>query len=139
MSNVKSKTYRPDSIGVEQVLGTREAAIMEYLWKHGPLAPGDLHRALSAKEPLAYSTVYTELLRLGKKGLVRKKGSHLDATYAPALSREQFVTSLVSQVVGGLIDAHGAAAIHGFVDVIADNEESMGVVKRLLRGRRSKG
>jgi predicted transcriptional regulator len=135
---MKSRTYRPGSTGIEQALGSREAAIMEYLWKHGAQAPGDLHRALSAKEPLAYSTVYTELSRLAKKGIVRKKGRHLEATYAAAVSREQFVTSLVSQVIGGLIDAHGAAAIHGFVDVIADDEESIDVVKRLLRSNRSK-
>lgn len=135
---MKNKTYRPGSTGVEQALGTREAAIMEYLWKHGALAPGDLHRGLSAMEPIAYSTVYTELSRLANKGLVRKRGRHLDATYAPAVTREQFVTSLVSQVVGGLIDAHGTAAIHGFVDVIADDKESMDVMKRRLRRRQLK-
>lgn len=135
---MKNKTYRPGSVGIEQALGTRETAIMEYLWKHGAQAPGDLHRALSANEPLAYSTVYTELSRLTKKGLVRKKGRNLEATYAAAVSRERFVTSLVSQVVGGLIDAHGAAAIHGFVDVIADDEESKDAIRRLLRATRSK-
>ena len=135
---MKSKTYRPGSAGVEQALGSREAAIMEYLWKHGALAPGDLHRGLSAIKPLAYSTVYTELSRLTKKGLVRKKGRHLEATYAAAVSRERFVTSLVAHVVSGLVDAHGEAAIHGFIDVIADDEESIDVVKRLLRANRSK-
>jgi len=136
---MKSKTYRPGSTGIEQALGTRETAIMEYLWKHGAVAPGELHRGLSSKGQLAYTTVHTELSRLAKKGLVRKSGRHLEATYAPAMSREQFVASLVSQVVGGLIDAHGSAAIHGFVDFIADDDQSMDVVKRLLRRRRSKG
>jgi predicted transcriptional regulator len=136
---MKNKTYRPGSAGIEQALGTREAAIMEYLWKRGAQSPRDLHRGLTAKESLAYSTVYTELCRLAKKGLVRKKGRHLEATFAPAVSREQFVTSLVSQVIGGLIDAHGAAALHGFVDVIADDDESIVVVRRLLRRNRSKG
>jgi len=62
-------------------LGSRQAAILEYLWASGPQSVADLHRGLSAIDGVAYTTIFTELSRMLKKGLVAKgnaSGSHLD-------------------------------------------------------------
>jgi predicted transcriptional regulator len=124
-----------------KVLGTRQASIMEYLWAHGPLSVSELHRGLGDREDIAYTTVFTELSRMLKKGLVAKSndgGSHLDMRYRAALSRESVVSSVVAQTLGGLISAHGPAAVHGFMDAVAEDASALDELRRLLNVRSRK-
>ena len=124
-----------------KALGTRQASILEYLWSNGPQSVSDLHRGLTEHEDLAYTTVFTELSRMLKKGLVAKSnegGSHLDMRYRAAVTREGVVSSIVAQTLGGLISAHGPAAVHGFVDAVARDEDALAELRRLLAGRSPK-
>ena len=124
-----------------KALGTRQASILEYLWRHGPQSVSDLHRGLSAREELAYTTVFTELSRMLKKGLVAKGndgGSHLDIRYRAALTREGVVATIVAQTLSGLISAHGAAAVHGFVDAVSQDVTALNELRRALNDRSGK-
>jgi predicted transcriptional regulator len=124
------------------VLGSRQASILEYLWKMGPLAVTEIHKGLSSREKVAYTTIFTELNRMLAKGLVEKVGtggSHLDVRYGPAVTREDVVSAAVSETLGGLISAHGAAAVHGFVDAVSHNPEALDELRRLLRRRPRSG
>lgn len=95
---------------------------MEELWKR-PLTPVELHRAVSSAEPVAYTTIFTELSRLVAKGVVRKRGSeHKSVVYETVFTREQWVAKTVSNLLGDLMHAHGSAAIHGFVELVADGD-----------------
>ncbi|MDQ6943313.1 MAG: BlaI/MecI/CopY family transcriptional regulator [Candidatus Eremiobacteraeota bacterium] len=124
-----------------KALGTRQASILEYLWAHGPQSVSELHRGLSEREDLAYTTVFTELSRMLKKRLVAKGndgGSHLDMRYRAAVSREDIVSMIVAQTLGGLISAHGPAAVHGFVDAVAHDPSALEELRRLLNARSRK-
>jgi predicted transcriptional regulator len=126
-----------------KVLGSRQASILEYLWLEGPQSVSGLHRALADVDGVAYTTVFTELSRMLKKGLVAKSsggGSHLDMKYRAAVTREDVVSAVVAQTLGGLIDAHGAAAIHGFVDAVAGDPRALAELRRALddRGRKKR-
>lgn len=109
---------------------------MEHLWSNGPGSLAAIAHDLDLQSPVAYTTISTELMRLQKKGLVKKSGSHRETRYGAATSRDQFVNEVVGDVVAGLFDAHGQAAIHGFVAAIADDEEALETALRLLRKRR---
>jgi predicted transcriptional regulator len=124
-----------------KALGTRQASILEYLWAHGPQSVSDLHRGLSEREDLAYTTVFTELSRMLKKNLVAKGnegGSHLDMRYRAAVTREGVVSAIVAQTLGRLISAHGPAAVHGFVDAVAEDADALAELRRLLDDRSRK-
>jgi BlaI family transcriptional regulator, penicillinase repressor len=124
-----------------KVLGSRQASILEYLWKHGPQSVADLHRGLARLEDLAYTTVFTELTRMLHKHLVVKSnegGTHLDMRYHAAVTREDVVTAVVSETLGSLISAHGSAAVHGFVNAVAHDPASLEELRRVLNARRSK-
>jgi predicted transcriptional regulator len=124
---MKKKRLRP--------LGYRQASIMEALWERGALTPSEIHATLNEREDVAYTTVHTELGRMFTKGIVRKaKG--LASTYEAAISRDDFARTAVSSVLEDLIEAHGAAAIHGFVDLVSQDERSLNVLRRALRKRR---
>lgn len=128
--------------GLGDVLGSRQASILEYLWKAGPLSVTAVHKGLSSKEKVAYTTIFTELNRMLSKGLVEKigtGGSHLDVRYGPAVTREEVVSAAVSQTLGSLISAHGSAAVHGFVDAVSYDPEALDELRRLLRRRSRSG
>jgi len=108
---------------------------MEYLWQNGPQSPGDLHRALELTDGIAYTTVHTELSRLVKKGFVRKL-TRGDSRYAAILTRQQFIDATVNSVLQGLMRSNRSAAIHGFVDLVFDDEEAVDELKRAMQGRK---
>lgn len=126
---------------LSKVLGSRQASIMEFLWANGSQSVSALHQGLSDRDGVAYTTVFTELSRMLKKGLVAKSnegGSHLDTRYRAAVTRESVVSSVVTATIGGLIAAHGPAAVHGFVDAVANDAEALAELRRLLENRAGK-
>jgi predicted transcriptional regulator len=135
---LKDRPFRPGAKGIEQVLGSLEAVIMEHLWKTGSQSIGELHETLGRKTSIAYTTVHTELARLVKKKLVVKRGRYAEATYAARVPRETFVNDLVRNVLRGLLDAHGPIAVHGFVDLIAEDDEARAALERRLQDDREK-
>ncbi len=135
---MKSTAFHPNKRGVNQYLGERQTMMMEYLWKHGPLTPVELHRGMRRRDDIAYTTVFTELSRMLERGLVTKAGRHPDVKYTPAISREALVDAMVADVIGGLINAHSAAAIRGFVDLVAgDKKHEAAFDEALQRIRRT--
>ncbi len=118
------------------VLGTRQASILEYLWKIGPQSPRQIHQG--TVDDVAYTTIFTELSRMLKKGLVSKStdgGTHFDTKYQAAVTREDVVSAAVSRTLGALINAHGPAAVHGFVDAVSDDPEALAELRRALAGK----
>lgn len=132
MSMLNGKKWTPTP------LGRRQASLLESLWENGPQSTVELHERLSQKEPLAYTTVHTELSRLLQKGLVAKTGRNLETRYMPSMSREAYLQATVSHTLTELIGSHGAAAIHGFVDLVARDEGSLKELKRALRLQQKK-
>jgi len=104
----------------------------------GPQSIGELHETLGSTTAIAYTTVHTELARLVKKKLVVKRGRYAEATYAARVPRETFVNDLVRNVLRGLLDAHGPIAVHGFVDLIAEDDEARAALERRLQDDRDK-
>jgi predicted transcriptional regulator len=131
-------SYRPTGKGVNQVLGELQTRVMERLWSEGPVSLVALHRALAQRTDIAYTTVSTELMRLQTKGLVRKTGAYLETRYAATVTREAFVERFVGDVLSGLVNAHGRAAIHGFVEAIGDDDEALRETLRLIEERRKR-
>lgn len=123
------------------VLGSRQASILEYFWKHGAQSVSQLHHGLALVDDVAYTTVFTELSRMLKKGLVSKNtggATHFDVRYDAAVTRESVISAVVASTLGTLIDAHGAAAIHGFVDAAAADPDTLEELRRTLNARARK-
>lgn len=119
-------------------LGPLQSAVMECLWKVGPLSAGDLHGLLSERQDWAYTTIHTELSRLLKKGLVEKNGRNLETRYAAAMTRDEYLKATVKQTLTELIGTHGAAAVHGFVDLVKDDEAALEALRLAVRKRTPK-
>lgn len=118
-------------------IGALQRRVLEVLWQEGPRSLSEVHRMLLTHDEIAYTTVSTELNRLIEKGLVLKTGLHLTTRYAAVFERKAFIEQAVSATVGDLLSTHGHAAVHGFVDAIADDDTAVAEVLRLLEERRS--
>jgi predicted transcriptional regulator len=55
------------------LLGFRQAQIMQLLWAHGPATVRELHTLLTADSPLSYNAVLTMCSRLCEKGLLERQ------------------------------------------------------------------
>lgn len=108
---------------------------MACLWSEGPLSAVEVHESLSQDEDLAYTTIHTELSRLLEKGLVKKRGRNLDTKYAASMSRDEFLEETVRQTLSDLIGTHGAAAVHGFLDVVSQDEQALAELRRAMERR----
>src|SRR5271157_4977912 len=80
-----------------KTLTERELEIMQVLWSLGPARLGEVQDALNrqCREPVAPSTVATQLNLLVQKGYVTQTGRPGRSLYAPTCSREEATRNLV--------------------------------------------
>lgn len=98
----ENASFRFNQKGLRKFLGDLEVEIMELVWaKANPtVTVRDIHDLLQKKREIAYTTVMTTMARLAEKGILKivdKAG--LANCYAPAQSREEFVTGLISRIL----------------------------------------
>ena len=106
--------FQPHKRDLGKVLGDLEAHIMTTIWT---IQSGDvktIHRELNRERKAAVTTVATVLDRLHGKGLVRRelvKGAGVRYVYSPAMTRNQFDSTIVRNVFKGLFESFGESAI----------------------------
>jgi predicted transcriptional regulator len=109
-------------------LGSLEAKIMQALWG-GP----DEYLSVRATMGLldgdpAYTTVMTVMNRLYEKGLLRRQREGRAFCYRPAMSREAYAASTMSDALRVATDRR-AALLHFIADLNSDEAASL---RRLL-------
>ncbi len=130
--------FVPFRRGLGKVLGSREAEIMELLWKEGELTVAEAHRRLAGRE-LAYTTVMTLMKRLWEKGLLHRKLERGAYIYAPALSREELLDNVAHEVVGGLLEELASPAVaHLFQHAVEKDDQLLAELEKLIQSYREK-
>ncbi len=76
-----------------------ELAILQVLWKFGPLTVRDVHKHLSDSESLGYTSVLKMLQVMHKKGLVKRNEQPRSHIYRSARPAEQTQRGLVQNLV----------------------------------------
>ncbi|MDP8970944.1 MAG: BlaI/MecI/CopY family transcriptional regulator [Actinomycetota bacterium] len=112
-------------------LGSLEAKIMQVVWDR----PEDY---LSVRQTLpllngdpAYTTVMTVMNRLYEKGLLRRRREGRAWAYRPALSREAYAASTMSDALRVASDRR-AALLHFVADLRPDEAKAL---RRLLESQ----
>lgn len=88
-------------------LTPQELAIMKVIWRLGSSTVRDVHDALRARRPIAYTTVLTMMRILEAKGYVKKNKDDRAHVYRAAKPRHQVVGAMVRDFVNRVFD--GAA------------------------------
>jgi predicted transcriptional regulator len=102
---------------VPPALHELEAEIMEQVWwGGGETTVKDVMEALNrkAKPPRAYTTYMTVMRRLNDKGLLDRRRTGRQDTYAPRFSREEYQELRARSEVEGLVDEFGDVALAHF-------------------------
>jgi predicted transcriptional regulator len=72
-----------------------ELEILQIVWELGEATVRQVHQAISARRPLAYTTTMTMLGLLVKKGHLRREESGRAFIYRPALPRSRVVSRML--------------------------------------------
>jgi predicted transcriptional regulator len=115
-------------------LTERELEIMQVLWSLGEARLGEIQDALNQSgEPVAPSTVATQLNLLIHKGYVTQSGRHGRSLYVPTCSREEATKSLLDDFLARV----GLGRAPGFLIQLLKNErltaEDRAELQELLR------
>lgn len=107
------------------VLGPLEAEVMEIVWDRREATVRDVHRALSDKRTIAYTTVMTTMGRLTEKGILRRVEDQPAHHYFPLVTREQYASSTVKSVVDWLVNHFRDPAVAYFIDKVEAEDQAM--------------
>jgi len=84
---------------------------MNALWRLGEATVRDVHAALAASRPRAYTTIMTILDRLAQKGVVERQKSGRAWVYKAQLSADQARTHAVVRLVEGFFQGSTEALV----------------------------
>ena len=114
--------------------GELERRVLEVMWaRDEAMTPRDVHTVLVQERELAYTTVMTILVRLWKKGDVRRDPAGRAFAYQPVRSREEHVAERMRGALAAAADP--AAALGHFVQSL-DAVERRQLRRLLRRGQR---
>lgn len=134
-------TFRVSRIGLAQVLGDLEMAIMETLWRLGtPATVTEVQRAMTDVER-AYHTVTTVMVRLCEKGLLRRRKRQGVWHYVPRLGRDEFHSQVTQEVIAGAYALAPGSAVTSMLDLVeASDPGGLDALAELIeRKKRERG
>ncbi|NOK63459.1 MAG: BlaI/MecI/CopY family transcriptional regulator [Chloroflexi bacterium AL-N10] len=125
MSSINVR-FHPNAEGLIKVLGPLETEIMQNLWENSKGTVRSVHRVLSERRSLAYTTVLTCMQRLTKKGLLIQTPSETGPAYiyTPAISMPDFHKLVVQQVLTSLLEDYGELVITYIVEYLGRHDPS---------------
>ena len=128
--------FQPHKQDLSKVLGDLEADIMKTIWTTQKGDVKTIHKQLNKERKAAVTTVATVLDRLHDKGLVQRelvKEGGVRYVYSPAMTRNQFESTVVSNVLRGLFESFGESAISYLIQNtgMEDEEAAEELRKRL--------
>ena len=116
--------YRPGAKGLQQTLGALEAQVMNAVWDaEGEVSVEQVRKRLGEQgKDAAYTTVMTTMSRLHKKGLLTREMRGKAYLYSPSVSRRELDSSVIKQVVDGLLSTFAEPAMSYFVEALSEND-----------------
>jgi len=92
-------------------LAPLELECLSVLWPLGEGTVRDIHRALAASRPRAYTTVMTIMDRLEQKGIVARRKVGRAFLYLPKLTAEEARLKAVEKIVDGFFNGSSEALV----------------------------
>lgn len=128
--------FQPHKEDLTKVLGELEADIMRTVWDIESGNVKTIHKHLNKERTAAITNVATVLDRLHSKGLVNRelvKEGGIRYVYTPAMTRIQFNSIVVRNVLRGLFESFGESAISYLVQSTGiEDEETAEELKKSL-------
>ena len=113
-------------------LNRTELSIMKVLWHHGKASAREVHEEISQDFDWAYSTTRTNLERMVRKGLLRKKDFHGLFLYAPGVSKVAALAARVKEFAEQVLELDPAPVVSLFAEGNRLSAEEIEQLERLL-------
>jgi predicted transcriptional regulator len=128
--------FNPTRQGLGQVLGPLEAEIMWLVWQQGQATVKQIHRVLSRKREIAYTTVMTTMSRLADKGIMKRNRRGMAYLYRPTMSRSEFDRWVLRSVITGLVENFDTATMDYLVEYLSqEHPEQLEHLRQALAPR----
>ena len=122
------------------LLGPLERAVMERVWKQGPLTVRVIVDEFGRSRGLAYTTVMTVMVRLHAKGLLERERNGKTYVYRATLTREEHRKQLSRDLARGLVTQFGDAALVAFSAELDEvDAEHRAALRKIASRRPAKG
>ena len=118
------------------LLGPLERAVMERVWKHGPVTVRDVVDEVGRTRALAYTTVMTVMVRLHGKGLLERERNGKTYVYRATFTRDEHREQLSRDLARGLVSQFGDAALVAFSAELDEVDAEHRAALRKIAGRR---
>lgn len=123
---------------LESLLGPLEQDVMDVVWKQGESTVRDVFEWLAQERKIAYTTVMTTMARLARKGLLERNTSGLAHRYRPAVTRETWARSTVSDILSWLLERYPEPAASYLAEVVDEVDEvDLEGLRRAVERRRA--
>lgn len=131
------QSYHLNCRGLQRVLGTLEAEIMESMWHKQEATIREVWEELCLEKHVAFNTIMTVMNRLVEKGLLRRSGVTGSYRFQPLMTREDFLDKLSREVSLSLITDFGRRAVAQFVEVLEEgNPEYLELIQEMVCRRK---
>lgn len=128
--------YNPMRQGLGQVLGPLESEIMWLVWQQGQATVKQIHRVLSRRRDIAYTTVMTTMSRLADKGILKRSRRGMAYIYRPTMTRTEFDRWVLRSVLTGLLENFDASTMDYLVEYLSqEHPDQLEHLRRALAGR----
>jgi BlaI family transcriptional regulator, penicillinase repressor len=111
-------------------LSDLQIALMRVLWQRGETSVSDVAAALADERGLKYTTVATLLLRLEKRGVVKKRREGRQLVYRALVSEPQVRRSMVADLIGSLF---GGDARELVAHLVSESDIAPGDLERVRK------
>jgi len=114
-----------------------EAEVMEEVWRQEEASVRAVTEACNRwrREPRAYTTYLTTMVRLERKGLLRRRREGKTDFYRPRMSKAEYEAARAEAEVEALVDQYGDVALSHFARRMAQlDPDRRRELERLARG-----
>jgi predicted transcriptional regulator len=133
---ITKKGFSPSKSGVSQVLGELQTAVMEVLWKAGPLSVTEVEQRLQESREIAHTTVLTTLDRMFVKGFLLREKQGKAFVYSPKFSKTEFEQTVAQEVLSALLSQFSEPALSAFVELVSEDQEKLDRLENLIKTKR---
>lgn len=104
-------------------LGALELEILKVLWERGPCSVVQVGESLSKTKGVTRASIHTTLVRLLRKGFVKRKKVDTLYRYQAARKRQQVMGALLTDFIHKVFDGSSASLVAHLSSVDVEPEE----------------
>jgi len=128
--------FNPQQQGLGQVFGPLESEIMRLVWQHGQATVKQIHRILSRRREIAYTTVMTTMSRLADKGILKRTRRGMAYIYHPTMTKVEFDRGVLRAVLGGLLETFDSSTMEYLVEYLSqERPDQLEYLRSILEAR----